>query len=242
MTRSGRNGSLLAVLLLSAACSNSERAPAQGTDEQPLSAVITHEERIVRPDGVTQTMRYQERMVRADGRVWIERVVDPRHAQHEDDAHGTKHVHDWGSATRFVTRDAKADAAGSGAEAAHLQFVLPHERQLVAVVPAEYDSVGFYPVWSEIAHLVSDVDRAALQPSKRVTAKADTRWLERQDGDKYVRVLWSDRLHLALEAEAGKSDGTVVRSLHAEVEPVPAALPWSRLEGYAVKDVNDFRD
>jgi len=236
MTPSGRIHAVLSCLLLASSCS-STGADAPGTDEVPLSAIVTHEERIVRPDGVTQTMRYQERMVRADGRVWIERLVDPRVHRGDDEAHAGRHVHDWGTATRLVTRD----ASDAGGERAYLQFVLPHEREVVDVKPTEYDSVGFYPVWSESAQIVSDADLAGLAPSER-SAPRGSRWLERRDGDRYVRVLWSESLRLALEAEAGSKDGAVLRRLQVEIEPKPSTVPWTEIWDFARKDVNDFRD
>ncbi len=238
MRRHVRIASLLVLSLAAWACTSANGAPnSRPTDEPPLAVLVTHEEEVVRPDGVTQHTRYRERVIRANGRVWTERVLDPRHTRPEkaENSPGHHHAHDWSTATRLVIRDEdKAQV--------HLQFVVPEEREIVEVVPAEYDSVRFYPEWTEVAHLVSELDRAQLRPTPRPSPIAHARWLEDEDADRYVRVLWSDETMLALEIHAGRKDGTITRRLLAEVEPPPPTLPWDELDGFALKDVNDFRD
>ncbi|AKU93200.1 hypothetical protein [Vulgatibacter incomptus] len=235
LTPSGRTFLLLALALTAAACSNDRIHPAPtGSSEPPLSLLVTHEEKVVRPDGVTQSARFQERVLRADGRVWVERVLDPRVALHHDDHGPDRHVHDWSTATRLFTKGAGEDG--------RLQFVLPDHKELVDVVPTEYDSVGFYPVWSELARLIDARDLASLKPSGAASKVAGARWLETADGERFVRVLWSDVLTVALEIEAGRSDGAVIRRLKAEIQRLPTRLPWEDTAGFALKDVNDFRD
>ena len=81
--------------------------PAPGA-EPALAALVTHEEERVGVDGVTHRTRYQERLVRAEGRVWVERVLDPRLARRahgeEEAAAGHRHDHDWSVVPRLVQR------------------------------------------------------------------------------------------------------------------------------------------
>ncbi|MBJ6763188.1 hypothetical protein JGU66_20660 [Myxococcaceae bacterium JPH2] len=198
-----------------------------------MAVLISHEEQGVRPDGVTQVLRYQERVLRRDGHLWSERVLDGRvpavaHSESRRD------VHDWSVVPRWVSREADGRV--------RLRFVLADSREVVEVEPPEYDSVGFTPAWDELSHQVSNEVLARLTPSTRPDAPEGARWLEATTADRYIRVLWSDKLALALEMESGRKDGTALHRAKVQLESLPATAPWESTRAFARKDINDYRD
>jgi hypothetical protein len=224
------------VVLALAACTPREPRSAGGA-EPALAVLVTREEQSVRPDGVTQLTRFQERLVRSGGRAWVERVLDPRVALASGDEDGEEDHHhgpDWSVQPQLIERLPDGGAS--------LRFARVRARQLVRVEPPEHDSVGFVPVWSELAHLFHEDALAQLRPLERAGAPAGARWLGKDDGKAYAHVLWSDRLRLALEVESGRTDGTLVRRSHATLQPLPSPLPWAETEAWADKDITDFRD
>lgn len=207
-----------------------ERAPAPGA-EPPVAALVTREEEGVGADGVFHLTRYQERLVRAEGRVWTRRVLDARVTSagaHED----RRHFHDWEVVPHVVRRE-PSGALG-------LELLLEDAR--VEVPPGEFDSVGFTPDWSEAASLVPARWVGAMRPLEGRAAPRGARWLEHREAGVYVRVLWSDALALALEVESGRDDGSRARRLKLQLEPLPSPLPWAGTERLVTRDISDYRD
>lgn len=200
-----------------------------------LAARVTHEQRTLRPDGVTITTSYQERLVRRGSLVWVERVLPVEAARHASEPSASRrHEHDWSAAPRLIEQLSDGGVA--------LQLVLNDTRELVAVEPPEWDSVGFDSSWEEASQLASSTLRAGLQSSTRGDAPAGAHWLERTSDKDFLRVAWNDSLNLAVRVEAGTLDQRSTQSLVVEVEPPPDLLPWDSVSHFTARDVNDYRD
>ena len=202
-----------------------------------LSLLITHDSQSLDEDGVTRTQHFQERLVRQDNTVWVERVMPPLAIQaHAAQAceEGKEHKHlDMDAATRWVTR-------GSDGKV-QLRLVNAIEKQVVAIGPGDYDAVGFDGNWDNAWHLL---DPRQLRQMKKLAkaAPAGANWYEgRQDG-RYLRVLWDEGKACPLRIESGTDNGLVRREMSAVVQPAPKTLPWQALRGYAQKEYSDFLD
>lgn len=191
-----------------------------------LAALLTYETHAVTPDGVTRDATYQEKLVRDGTHVWMERVLPvaaPVTSGHEID----------------LVRLAKHVQEGKGG-AATVELVSTREKLIVDLRPADYERVELSGRWDEAAHLVAPSSLAELHDTGVKVGGA--RWLERKQGDEYVRVLWSDALAFPLEIERGRTDGTRRTRVRAKIVPAPRELPWTALDGYRRKDLTDFGD
>lgn len=205
-----------------------------------IVAVVTHESRVETQDGVTRTERFQERVVRRDGRVWTERVLPTqRRSDVHDHAKGeVGHRHfDFGTASRYVTRD----TAGK----LKLEFVDRTHRQVVFVPEAEYGTAGFNGNWDTEAHLAPPllVERMRVVSKARVDGIDTELREEKRDGWTH-RVRWSPSLGYPLSIEAIRDDGTLVRKSTVTIRPVRGdePAPWSNIAAYDRKTYDDFMD
>jgi len=199
-----------------------------------ITAVITTETHDVDAEGVTRTSRYQERMVRRDDRVWIERVFPPGVAP----APATD-VHELN--LRVAARSFRRAGDGDGGVAIELVSVAD---RLIIEVPAEsFEDLGLSRRWTLAAELI---DRSRLERGApgAPPAPAGARWYHRATADGHLRVLWSDRFALPLVIESSRRDGRA--HIRTTIRPEPlaagAAAPWAQLDRFARKDLSDLRD
>ena len=83
--------SLIAVLLAAGFAASAQAAPLSAPADLDLG--ITYYSRVLTPEGVTRESRYEEKMLRRPGHVWVERVLAPSTDAHAGHNHGeTKKV------------------------------------------------------------------------------------------------------------------------------------------------------
>lgn len=197
-----------------------------------ISARIHYTQRLETPDGMTKIVTFEERLLRAPGRVWQERVLPGNGrtapADHED------HLHpgDLGVAARFLEKDT--------AGALHLSFIHPQGVRIHAET-RDYPEVGFDGSWATAFHILDPQRLEALKPLAR-KAPRGAQWYGTEDGSQFLRVLWSKRLELPLRIEAGSRDGRKLNVTEIQPGPLPGALPWDRLDGMQNKDYTDLLD
>ncbi|MGQ0507956.1 MAG: hypothetical protein ACT4TC_21850 [Myxococcaceae bacterium] len=187
----------------------------------PLAALLIHEETLVRADGVTQVNRYQEKFVRAGDRVWLERVL-PRAPQQLD----------LERLPRLITRGADGELS--------LQYAFVEQKQWVDVPASEFDAVGFDSDWSTLSQLFPS--EALRQLSSENRHERGGEWLALKEETGSVRILWSDALALALQAQSERKDGSVSRKLLVQIQPAPTVMPWEHYDAFEHRSLDAFRD
>ncbi|CAN5387379.1 hypothetical protein BH10PSE17_BH10PSE17_31380 [soil metagenome] len=202
-----------------------------------VDAVVDYEVRQVTSSGVTRVERWQERLVRRDDVVWIERVLPAGSSRAHDEESSAEHIghkHFNGeTAARWITRspDGKLD----------VQFVDREHQVIVAIPRAEYGTVGFDGSFDGAGSIVPPAAAHAMRRS-RDAATADAQWLvDRRNGWTH-RVLWSESRQLALRVESRRDDGAAERKVSVRTVAAGAKAPWQQLQGYEQKRYDDFGD
>jgi hypothetical protein len=197
-----------------------------------LDAKIAYYSKVVTPEGVTREARYEEKILRRAGHVWTTRVL-PAHAE-EQHQHGShKHFNHVLLARHVVLENAKP----------RIEFIDAHDKEVIAIPPAEYANVNFDGSWDHAYYLLDSKRLKAMPVSQRASAVPCARWREREDGGLFERVLWDEQQHVPLIIESGDKAATFFNRV--EVTPLarPAReLPWQKLKGYARKEYADFLD
>jgi hypothetical protein len=196
-----------------------------------LTAILSYETVSQGSDGVTRETRYQERFERVAGHVWMERVL-PANGPKPATGHG--HELDLVRTSRHIV-----PAAGGGV---HVELVSVGDRLVVDVAPDEYGRVDVGAHWDDSWYLVAPAVLETLRPSGKHADVAGARWLERRNGDQYMRVLWSDALAFPLVIERGRNDGTSRMRMQAKLIDEPAVRPWSRLASFRRQELHDYGD
>ena len=207
-----------------------------------LSAIVSYENRLVLTSGVTRIDTWQERLVRRDGQVWIERVLPAaksataEHESPEEHADHIGHRHfNAETAARWLTRGANGEP--------QLKFVDHVHKAVISIPRAEYGTVGFDGSFDAAASIVP---AALVHRMKAIGSGAggDMQWhSERGDGWSY-RVLWSERQQLAMRVESRRIDGSASRTISVRLVPRDAIVPapWTRVTSYAQKQYDDYMD
>ena len=202
-------------------------ASAAGAGAPDLDLTILHYSRTMTAEGVLRESRYEEKMLRRPGHVWRQRVLPA----------GPVHTH--GHPNYAVLPQHVILERGK----VRLEAVNPHERELIAIPPAEYENVGFDGSWENAFFLIDPKRIAALPLSQRPSAVAGAHWREQVRGGMFQRVLWDERRKVPLVVETGDRAGTTFARITIAARP-PAArpLPWNALKGFAQKEFADFLD
>jgi hypothetical protein len=202
---------------------------AAAAEAPELDLTVTYYSRILTPEGVLRESRYQEKILRRIGHVWMARILPKIVA----DEHAHKHFNHVVLA-RHVTLDG---------DRLRLDFVDAHERAVVAIAPTEYENVNFDGSWANAFYLVDPQDVALLPLSGRASPVVGARWHEREKNGLFQRVLWDDKRMLPLIVETGDRTSDALRRI--EVKPqagLTRELPWLSLKGYEQKENADFLD
>lgn len=223
---------LMKSLLLGVALAGALQLPAQAAPV--LDVVLTHEAESIDRDGVTRSSRYQERMVRGDKDIWLERLLPAVVAREDHEAeHATgEHEHpDLTLAARHITRTAAGKAS--------LVMVIKHARQVVDLQPVDYDTVGFNDCWACAYNIITPAELKAMKLLRR---EAGVAWYEKQNGKKLLRVQWDEAMALPRLVESRNKDGSSWSRLTVTVRKAQAGVPWQQYKGYQHRDLADFGD
>lgn len=211
--------------LLLAAC----LAPGAALAAPALDLAIRYYSRVVTDEGVTRESRYEERMLRRPGHVWVERVLPAAPAAPES---GHQHFNPVRLARHVTLQGGQLK----------LEYVDRRGRERVAIPPAEYANVAFNGSWEGSYHLVPPQAVAAMPLAARASEVPGARWHEREQDGRFQRVLWDEARQVALVIELGNRAGTDFQRIEARPLQAAGALPWSGLAGFSQKEYADFLD
>ncbi len=208
-----------------------------------LDLTIRYYSKVMTPEGVTREARYEEKMLRRPGHVWVARVL-PKTAsdQHE------------------VTKKNVALTIKEPEQAHFNHVVLPrhvmlennklrveyvdaHARNIVAIPAAEYDNVNFDGSWENSFYLLDPKLVKAMPLSSKTSAVPGAEWHEREKNGVFQRVLWDAQKQIPLTIESGDKAATFYQRVDVTLQAnVSQTLPWKNLPGYAQKEYADFLD
>lgn len=219
-------------------------APVQGPD---LDLAIVHTTRVQTPEGVLRESRYEEKMMRRQGHVWLERVL-PEAApsseaahRHDKTGHATA-AEAAGPAHRHFNHVLLPRHVFSAGDRLGLEFIDFRGREIISIAPAEYENVRFDGSWANTFFLVDPKSVSALPVSGKA-APAGARWHELTRDGVYQRVLWDARRMIPLLVETGDTKGSFRERMEVKVQPgLTKVSPWTNLKGYAQKEYADFLD
>lgn len=235
---SGRMPSLFLATLFCAAYS----LPSFG-DTQAIQAVVTapdldmsvkYYSRVLTREGVLRESRYQEKMLRRPGHVWVSRVL-PKTAVKDEEHEGHEHKHfNYVMLPRHVAYDGRD---------MHVEFVDFHDRAVVNIAASEYENVNFDGSWANTLYLIDPKNVMAMPPLSQSSPVAGARWYGDEKNGIFQRVLWDEKKMIPLIAETGDRAGTFFKRIEVKPQAVLAKLlPWEDLQGYAQKEYADFLD
>ena len=210
-------------------------APSAASDyARDLDLSIHYYNKVVTPEGVTRESRYEEKMLRRAGHVWVARVLQSQVAPHDaHDAVEHKHFN-----PTLIPRHVQREGTSL-----RVEYVDAHDQAVVEIPPSDYENVNFDGSWENAFYLIDPRWVNALPTSSRSSNVPGARWREREQAGVFQRVLWDDGKQIALRIESGNRAGTFYRRI--DVTPAPgltAVLPWQGLNGYARKTYSDYLD
>lgn len=232
-----------------------QKAAAPSAPDLDLS--IRYYSRVLTQEGVLRENRYEEKMLRRPGHVWVARVLPSATVEGHDDHDGGPHAHENQDGVK------KALAQSNAVQHEHkhfnhvilprhvtldgnktrVEFVDTREKEVIYIAPTEYENVSFDGSWPNAYYLIDPQGIAMLPLSSKVSPVAGARWHEREKNGLFQRVLWDDKKMIPLTIETGDKAGTFFRRI--EVKPqahLTGDLPWQNLKGYAQKEYSDFLD
>jgi hypothetical protein len=124
-----------------------------------------------------------------------------------------------------------------------VEFIDDHDRQVINIVPTEYENVNFDGSWPNTYYLVNPKVVAAMPLSQRPSSAGNARWHEVVKNGLFQRVLWDEKLSIPLMIETGDLKNTFLQRIN--VSPTAGLikdLPWNHQQGYAQKEYSDFLD
>ncbi|MGL4205886.1 MAG: hypothetical protein ACRCRW_07215 [Aeromonadaceae bacterium] len=213
----------------------------------PVQALITYFTQEVSPDGITQQHSYKERWIRDGNTLWSERLIPLPVARAFHQVHDnakTPHKHFmYQMAARWLTHkpDGNLD----------LNYVDHYHKNQVYYPPNEYGQSGFVPEWEKLTRLFAAENLAlmSLEPANIDTEEQlpeqgkDARWYRLEQHNQILRVLWSEKLQLALAVDRRTLDGYKQYRMNVTLKPdLPTPRPWEKLADYEQKEISDFFD
>lgn len=219
-----------------------------------LDLIIRYSSRVLTPEGVTREARYEEKMLRRTGHVWVARVL-PKNSvdQHDDeiDNHGGNSMH--GKETVALKTEQHQHKHFNHVviprhvlmenNKLRVEYIDVHDKEVVAIPVTEYDNVDFDGSWGNAYYLLDPKLVKAMPLSAQASSIPGARWREREKNGVFQRVLWDDQKQIPLIMESGDKASTFYRRV--EVKPqtgLTRDLPWQNLKGYAQKEYSDFLD
>lgn len=222
-----------------------------------LDLSIQYYSRVLTQEGVLRENRYEEKMLRRPGHVWVARVLPVAAVEGHDDHDDERQIHD----NRAGVKKALAQSKATRHEHKHfnpvilprhvtldgnqtrVEFIDAREKEAISIAPTEYENVSFDGSWANAYYLIDPQGVAALPLSSKASPVAGARWHEREKNGLFQRVLWDDKKMIPLIVETGDKAGTFFRRV--EVKPqvnLTKDLPWQNLKAYAQKEYSDFLD
>ena len=217
-----------------------------------LDLTIRYYSKVITAEGVIREARYEEKMLRRPGHVWVARILSKTSPK----AAGDEHVD-------AVNQNSKKNVSLKVKESEHVQFnhvltprhimlengklrveyVDAHAKNIVSIPASEYANVNFDGSWENSFYLLDPKLVSAMPISSKPSAVAGAQWHEREKNGVFQRVLWDAQKQIPLIIESGDKAATFYQRV--DVTPQASsnlALPWKNLQGYAQKEYADFLD
>lgn len=236
--------SLFASLFIASALLQPAAHAAVSAPAPDLDLTVQYYSMVLTTEGVTREARYEEKMLRRPGHVWVTRVLPKNVVDLHDDEAKSKPV--------AKTKDADHTPFNHVLIPRHVvlennklrvEYVDAHDKNIVAIPASEYDNVNFDGSWENSYYLLDPQLIKAMPLSKQVSSTPGAVWREREKNGVFQRVLWDEQKQIPLVIESGDKAATFYRRV--DVKPVATLsreLPWKNLKGYAQKEYADFLD
>lgn len=200
-----------------------------------LQALLTHESINTRSDGVTETFRYQERLLRAGDTVWLERVLPP---PLKDVTAQPGTAGDHGPNLQTLPRWIRHATNGS----ASLTLIERETKVRIPVKPLEFGRLGFSGNWAAESRLIDPATLKTMTRSPRAAPELEAQWYEATRKGRYSRILWSERLQFPLAIETGSENGRSTSRTTVAFETLPKSMPWIGVEAFLEREIDDYGD
>ena len=232
------SSTFFAFSLLSASAIAATISPASDLD-----LTIRYYSKVLTPEGVTREARYEEKMVRRTGHVWVARVL-PKTAneQHEDikkqvslTIKEPEHAHfNHVVLPRHIMLENNK---------LRVEYIDAHAKNVVAIPASEYANVNFDGSWENSFYLLDPKLIQAMPLSSKTSNEPGAQWHEREKNGVFQRVLWDAQKQIPLIIESGDKAATFYQRVDVTPQTrVSLALPWKKMSGYAQKEYADFLD
>lgn len=213
-------------------------------DDPSLDLNVEYYTKVQTPEGVTREARYNERMIRRPGHVWVERILPKPAFAARDAGKGDGHV---------VTPGPARHAEFNHAVTPHhvllengkvrIEYVDERSRAVVAIPASEYANVNFDGSWTNSFFLIDPKLVEAMPRSARKSTVVGAQWHEREKNGLFERVLWDQKRQIPLTIESGDRAATFYRRVEVTVGPtLRTPSPWKNLSGYSQKEFSDYLD
>lgn len=221
------------VLITAAALLHNAQAATPAATAPDLDLQISYYSKVVTPEGVTREARYQEKMLRRPGHVWVARRLAKTLPEAQAQASEHKHFNPVVIPRHVLLENKKL----------RLEYLDAHAQQVIAILPSEYDNVSFDGSWENSFYLLDPKLVSAMPLSSRRSAVTTAEWREREKNGVFQRVLWDSQKQIALIIESGDQAGTFYRRVEVTaLAGLTRAMPWKNLKGFAQKEYADFLD
>ena len=237
---------LIAVLLAAGFAASAQAAPATASAPADLDLGITYYSRVLTPEGVTRESRYEEKMLRRPGHVWVERVLAPATDAHAGHKHGentkvalkaTQHEHKHFNPV-LIPRHVMLEK-----NTVRVEYIDAHDKIVVSIPKAEYENVNFDGSWENSFYLLDPKLVTAMPLSKQPSNVTGARWREVEKNGVFQRILWDEQKQIPLVIESGDRANTFYRRVDVKLQPtVSKAQPWANLQNYAQREYSDYLD
>ena len=232
---------VLSVVSTSALAAKDTRVP-------DLDLAIRYYSKVRTAEGVTREARYEEKMLRRTGQVWVARVVPKAvdaQALHAAPEIAKKNV-------SLKVKEPEHQHFNHVLTSRHIilennklrvEYVDAHSKNIVSVPASEYANVNFDGSWENSFYLLDPKLVNAMPVSPKSSAVPGAQWHEREKNGVFQRVLWDTQKQIPLIIESGDKAATFYQRV--DVTPQASntlALPWKNLQGYAQKEYADFLD
>ena len=212
---------------------------AQQAEAAPaLTAILTHDNVEHGADGITRSTHYQERFIRNENRVWIERVLP---APSTRSASSQKvHLHAAHDELNIQLAPRLIGVTDQGA--AQLTLVDEEQHVIYAVGAEDYERTGFSGRWLAEQSLI---DPASLRRMRKLSrpAPAGATWYTQETPGEYTRILWNERLKFPLVIETGSHNGHISNRTSVKLSAVGnTPRPWRDLGEYRQRELSDLGD
>lgn len=229
----------LIAILLAAGFAGSAQAAAPAPVDLDLG--ISYYNRVLTPEGVTRESRYEEKMVRRPGHVWVERVLptaQDEHAGHKKVAlKSAQHEHKHFNPV-VIPRHVMLEK-----NTVKVEYIDAHDKVVVSIPKAEYENVNFDGSWENSFYLLDPKLVAAMPLSKQASSVAGARWREVEKNGVFQRVLWDEQKQIPLIIESGDRANTFYRRVDVKLQPsLSQAQPWVNVKNYAQREYSDYLD